>query len=255
MTELPDISIVIPVYKSERTLPVLIKSTVAFLTELAITHEIILVDDCSPDSSWKCITEISKEYPSVRGIRLPKNKGQFLATLIGIERSKGQLIVNMDDDLEHPVSEISSLYNYLKSHENLKVVFGMSQRKYDIKGNCDGVQRVRNLFLNFFWNKYPTDSFRIFRREVVFRDEIFSVTSPMLEIHFKHYVREKFVGYVEVNRNPRLLGTSNYNFFSKIKLFFKYTPYFISKTLCNTQWMNKHSFGIDKNESVEYINF
>lgn len=228
MKELVEISIVIPVYNSEKTLLILVESLELLLNELSITFEIILVDDCSSDSSWNTILSISKNSLFVKGIHLTENKGQFIVTLMGIKNSSGRYIVNMDDDFEHQILEVQNLYDYLKKEQNLKIVFGWDNKKYHLKGEASRLQKIRNEFLNIIWNKYPTDSFRIFRREMVFKEEDFLVKDPMLEIYLKYHVKKSEVGYLDVNFGKRLEGKSGVSFLKKLKMFYKYTPYFTS---------------------------
>ncbi|MCO5249489.1 MAG: glycosyltransferase [Chitinophagales bacterium] len=223
-----EISIVIPVYNSEQSLPIICRQIEELFSEIGLNYEIILVDDNSVDSSWKLIQELSNRYPQIRGIHLSKNKGQFLATLIGIKASKGKYIVNMDDDMEHPVSEIYSLYEKINSSPEVDVVFGMDQSKYEKKGSINHIQHFRNNLLNLIWGKYPTDSFRILRRSIVFKKDKFLVRFPMLEAYLKHTVKEERVAYISSNFQKRTYGKSGVNFIKKLKLFLKYTPSFLS---------------------------
>ena len=82
------ISAVIPVYRSEASLPTLVRRLTAALELLAPNHEIILVDDGSPDGSWKTIVAASSQDQRIRGIRLMRNFGQHNALLVGIRRAR-----------------------------------------------------------------------------------------------------------------------------------------------------------------------
>ncbi|MCZ2393657.1 MAG: glycosyltransferase [Chitinophagales bacterium] len=223
-----DISIVIPVYNSEQSLPIICHQIEELFSKRNLNYEIILVDDNSADLSWKIIQKLSNRDLHIRGIHLPQNKGQFLATLIGIEASKGKYIVNMDDDMEHPVSEIDSLYEKINNSPEIDIVFGMDQSKYEKRGSINHIQHFRNNLLNLIWGKYPTDSFRIFRRSIVFKNDKFLVSFPMFEAYLKYTVKKEKVAFSSSNFQKRTYGKSGVNFVKKLKLFFKYTPSFLS---------------------------
>src|SRR5690606_17884556 len=144
----------------------------------------------------------------IKGINLEKNVGQFQATLIGIKESKGALILNMDDDLEHPVSEIEKMYEIISHNSQIDIVFGMDKEKYSKKGQNSALANLRNKVLNKFLNKYPTDSFRIFRRSLVFEKDkwLLNDYSYMLEIYLRNIVSRDRVTYVDVQYGYRQHG-------------------------------------------------
>lgn len=222
-------SIVIPVFNSGNILPVLIGNIVNYFKELNYSFEILLVDDHSNDNTWEVICSLSKEISTLKSIKLNKNIGQFEATLLGISKSKGKYIINMDDDMEHPPSEIGKLISKIKSNNEFLIVFGMSKDKYVVKGIGEQIPRLRNNILNILWGKYQTDSFRIFKRELVFDGNTFLPKTIILEAYLKHYLNKKHVGYVEVERNRRFGGNSNFGIIKKIKFLIKLSPYFIFK--------------------------
>jgi len=96
------LSVVVPVYGSEKTLPELIRRIDEVLGEEYKPYEIILVNDGSPDNSWSVITSEVERYPSVRGIQLMRNYGQHNALLAGIRSARYEIIVTLDDDLQNP---------------------------------------------------------------------------------------------------------------------------------------------------------
>src|SRR5262249_58659758 len=71
--------------------------------------ELLLVNDASPDDSWKVITELAMRHDYVRGICLQKNFGQHNATMAGLHHARGEIIIVMDDDLQHPPAAIGDL--------------------------------------------------------------------------------------------------------------------------------------------------
>ena len=105
------LSIVSPVYRSMDVLPELVAQVKDVLSASAYrdSFEIVLVNDCSPDGSWSVIEHLATENPFVRGISLRKNVGQHNATMAGIRHARGEVIVIMDDDLQHPPAAILDL--------------------------------------------------------------------------------------------------------------------------------------------------
>lgn len=104
----PTVSVVVPVFNAERSLDELI-ARIAGLGASSRVIEIILVDDGSADRSWEVIQALASAHPLVVGVALSRNYGQHPALLAGIQRAKGDLIVTMDDDLQHRPEDIRLL--------------------------------------------------------------------------------------------------------------------------------------------------
>ncbi len=216
----PDISIVVPVYKSAGILPELVNRLSQALTE--INHEIILTDDCSPDESWKVIKSLSKEFSNVHGIRLGKNAGQFMSTLAGISRTQGTYIVTIDDDLEYDPKDVLKLYHRICSGDYY-LVFGIAPAKYKIQHQNPLFAYTRNRFINFIWKKFPTDSFRIFHRNTMFDSDGKFVPKIHFEAFVNHYISADRVAYEEVSYHQRYEGSSNHSLPEKVRIFIKYS--------------------------------
>ncbi len=125
MSHLPavnSISVVIPVYNSADIMPELVRQLCELLPSMAADHEIILLNDGSKDSSWELIRNISRETPNVRGINMMRNYGQHNALLCGIRAARFETVITMDDDLQHPPTEIPRLL--AKLAEGYDVVYG-----------------------------------------------------------------------------------------------------------------------------------
>jgi glycosyltransferase involved in cell wall biosynthesis len=121
------VSVVIPVYNSTATLRPLTQRLVAIFTQLAVVYEVIFVNDGSRDASWEQIEALSGEYAQVRGFDLLRNYGQHNALLCGIRAARYEVIVTMDDDLQHPPEEIPTLL--AKLAEGYDVVYGAPRQK------------------------------------------------------------------------------------------------------------------------------
>jgi len=112
----PEISIVVPVYRSERILAHLAEQVLLAMqaADAGNAFELILVNDASPDGSWDVIRALSAQHAFVRGICLAKNFGQHNAIMAGLNHARGDVIVVMDDDLQHPPQSIMSLVNAVR---------------------------------------------------------------------------------------------------------------------------------------------
>lgn len=104
-----DISVVVPVYGGTDALPELRERLDAAVRGLELNYELILVDDRGQVSAWPMIESLSRDHPEVIGIRLSRNFGQHAATICGIGKARGEWIVTMDDDIEHPPEAIGAL--------------------------------------------------------------------------------------------------------------------------------------------------
>lgn len=121
----PTCSVVIPVYNSQPTLPVLVERLEEVLCGLTPCFEVVLVNDGSEDESWQVIYDLTEQYRWVKGINLMRNYGQHNALLCGIRAARYETIVTMDDDLQHPPEEIGKLLDKLA--EGYDVVYGTPQ--------------------------------------------------------------------------------------------------------------------------------
>jgi len=119
------ISVVIPVFNSEATLSELIETLGRVLGQVADQYELVLVNDGSRDGSWNEINRLSSAYTWIHGINLMRNYGQHNALLCGIRAARNEVVVVMDDDLEHPPDEIRKLLR--KLDEGYDVVYGVPQ--------------------------------------------------------------------------------------------------------------------------------
>ena len=105
----PVISIVSPVYKAEKIIPLLVERIENAVSKITADYEIILVEDGSPDLSWSAVEHIAKANTRVKGIKLSRNFGQHPAIMAGLSKAKGEWIVVMDCDLQDQPEEIQKL--------------------------------------------------------------------------------------------------------------------------------------------------
>src|SRR6266404_4218790 len=127
------ISVVTPVYNGEASVGELCRRLAEVLPRIAAQHEVILVNDGSRDRSWETISELCSRSPVVRGLNLMRNYGQHNALLCGIRAARYDLVVTMDDDLQHPPEEIPRLlarlaHTVARSIHTLSVSFSVHRR-------------------------------------------------------------------------------------------------------------------------------
>jgi polyisoprenyl-phosphate glycosyltransferase len=105
------LSIVIPVYRSQSILAKLVEEVERSMEieGLIGQFELLFVNDASPDESWQVILDLAVSHDFVRGISLRKNFGQHNATMAGLNHARGKIVIIMDDDLQHPPTEIGNL--------------------------------------------------------------------------------------------------------------------------------------------------
>jgi glycosyltransferase involved in cell wall biosynthesis len=120
------LSIVVPVYKGETLIEPLVAQLNKIVPEVANNYEIILVNDGSPDNSWPVIQRLVQKYPCVRGICMMRNYGQHNATLCGVRAAQYEVVITMDQDLQHPPEEIPLLL--AKLEEGYDVVYGAPRK-------------------------------------------------------------------------------------------------------------------------------
>lgn len=105
----PDVSIVVPVYNGATALAELRERVAKAMQASGYHHELILVDDRGQPQTWPAIQALASRNPEVIGVRLSRNFGQHAATICGIGCARGEWIVTLDDDLEHPPESIPAL--------------------------------------------------------------------------------------------------------------------------------------------------
>lgn len=115
------ISIVIPAYRSEKSVGAVVERLLAVLPSVVPEYEIILVEDGSPDDTWGTLEALAAQHERVRAIRFMRNFGQHNALLCGVLHAQYNLCVTMDDDAQHPPEHIATLVAALGTFD---VVYG-----------------------------------------------------------------------------------------------------------------------------------
>ena len=104
------LSVVIPAYCEQETVPVAAAQITALLAQENIPHELIFVDDGSKDATWVQIEAASKQHEAVRGVRFSRNFGKEAAIFAGLQHAKGDCVAVIDCDLQHPPEKLIEMY-------------------------------------------------------------------------------------------------------------------------------------------------
>lgn len=206
-----DVSIVIPCYRSEKTVENVVEELKeTFKQRQEISYEIILVNDNSPDGVWNVIRDIVRRNTNIRGVSLAKNFGQHAAIMAGLRETKGNIVLSVDDDGQIPVDEIFLLIDKLLT--DYDVVYGVYPKAQKSFLRSFGTW-VNNKMTEIMLDKpkgLRTTSFWGARRFVI--DEILCYRNPYPYMTGLILRCTKNIGIVEVNHRKRAYGQSGYNF-------------------------------------------
>lgn len=125
-----DISVVVPLYNEEESLPELYAWIERVMDAHHFTYEVIFVNDGSTDHSWQVIEELSRKSKEVKGIKFRRNYGKSPALFCGFEKAEGDVVITMDADLQDSPDEIPELYRMI-TEEGYDLVSGWKQKRYD----------------------------------------------------------------------------------------------------------------------------
>ena len=206
-----NISVVIPVYKSEGCLQELYRRLVEFLEKNSGQFEIIMVEDGGGDRCWEIIRGMAETDKRLNGIRLIRNFGQHNALLCGIRAARHEIIVTLDDDLQHPPEEIPKLLDKLS--EGYDVVYGIPQRKQhglwrNIASQTAKIAMQKAMGVRMASN---ITAFRAFRTQL--RNAFVDYRGPFVSIDALLSWGTKRFTIVSVEHNVRRSGKSNYTFY------------------------------------------
>jgi glycosyltransferase, group 2 family len=125
-----DITVVIPLYNEEESLPELHAWIRRVIEEHKFSYEIVFVNDGSTDRSWDVIEDLVKKDPNVKGIKFRRNYGKSPALYCGFAEAEGDVVITMDADLQDSPDEIPELYRMIME-EGYDLVSGYKQKRYD----------------------------------------------------------------------------------------------------------------------------
>ncbi len=225
----PFLSVVSPVYKAEKIIPLLIQRIENSISRITTNFEIVLVEDGGPDNSWEVIEAIAKTNSKIKGVKLSRNFGQHPAIMAGLSQAKGEWIVVMDCDLQDKPEEIEKLYD--KALEGFDIVLAKRKNRKD-----SFFKKITSLFFSKIYG-YFTDTeydnevanFGIYHKRVV--QSILEIPDAIK--FFPLFV--KFVGYnstsIIVEHAERAEGSTSYSFAKLLSLAFNTIISFSNKPL------------------------
>jgi glycosyltransferase involved in cell wall biosynthesis len=130
MDKVLDISVIVPLFNEEESLPELVSWIDRVMLENKFSYEIIAVDDGSRDRSWQVLTELRASFPALKAVRFRRNHGKAAALNTGFRAAKGMVVITMDADLQDSPDEIPELYQMV-STGGFDLVSGWKKKRYD----------------------------------------------------------------------------------------------------------------------------
>ena len=206
-------SIIIPVYKSTKSLEVIASEVNELQKGMEYNFEIIFVND-SPFylDTDTTLRNLEKEYENVRVFTMRRNLGQQFAVLCGMKQAKGDYIMTMDDDLQHPVKEIPKLISSFHDNPNLEAIFAVpnfKERRHDLWRNVGSyfINKVDTIFLKKPKGLYKS-SFRIMT--VSLTQAIVNNYNAMPAVSSLIIYTTDKIKNIEIEHNSRQYGKSNF---------------------------------------------
>ncbi|HNW88974.1 MAG TPA: glycosyltransferase family 2 protein [Bacteroidales bacterium] len=206
-----DLSVVIPLYNEEESLPELCEWIKKVVEEQKYSYEIILVDDGSNDSSWSIIEKLSKENLNIKGVKFRRNYGKSAALNVGFEISQGDVVITMDADLQDSPDEIPGLYKMIKE-DSYDLVSGWKKVRHDPSLS----KNIPSKFYNWMTSKMSgvklhdhNCGIKSYRRNVVKSIEVYGEMHRYIPVIAK-WAGFKKIGEKVVEHRKRKYGTTKF---------------------------------------------
>ena len=223
-----DFSILIPVYNSEQSLPLVLEGVRKVFAENGLSYEFVLVDDGSPDGVWSVI---ENEYGKgdVCAISFLRNHGHSVAMKRGLEFCRGEWVVTMDDDLQHPPSELPKLINATRESGDMDVIMGSYSAERGELHRTLG-SRLFQWVLNWSFDVpegVTMTSFRAIHRRVVDQLVARNLSSPHASIMILSCTDR--IRNIDVERHDRRFGQSGMKLGRSISII-------MDNVILNSEW-------------------
>jgi glycosyltransferase involved in cell wall biosynthesis len=208
----PQISVIIPLYNEEESLPELHAWIKKVMNENHLSYEIWLMDDGSNDHSWQVIQKLSEADPHVHGIRFRRNYGKSAALNEGFDHCNGDVVITMDADLQDSPDEIPGLYKMI-TEDGLDVVSGWKKKRHDPISKTIptklfnwATRKMSGIYLHDF-----NCGLKAYRYEVVKSIEVYGEMHRYIPVIAKNAGFKK-IGEKEVQHRARKYGTTKFGF-------------------------------------------
>lgn len=205
-----DISVVVPLYNEEESLPELVSWIRRVMDEHKFSFEIVLVDDGSNDSSWAVIEDLSGQYTFIKGIKFRRNYGKSAALHTAFQVVKGDVVITMDADLQDSPDEIPELFRMIKE-DGYHLVSGWKKKRYDpISKTIPSklFNRTVRIFTGIKLHDFNC-GLKAYRREVIKSIEIFGEMHRYIPVLAKQ-AGFKRIGEKVVQHQERKYGVTKF---------------------------------------------
>jgi len=204
-----DLSIVVPIYNEEESLPFLVNQLLESLKPMEETFELVLVNDGSSDNSAEIIRQLSFDIPELVGVLLRKNYGQTAAMAAGFDISSGEIVITLDGDLQNDPKDIPLLVN--KIREGFDLVSGWRFRRQDAAISRKLPSKIANRLIGKVTGVRLNDygcSLKAYRKEVLTDMRLYGELHRFLPVLAN--IEGARITEVKVNHRARQFGTSKY---------------------------------------------
>ncbi len=212
-----DISVVVPLYNEEESLPELMGWVDRVMRQHSLSYEVIMVDDGSSDNSWQVVEQLRESYDTLRGISFSRNYGKSAALYCGFAAAEGEVVITMDADLQDSPDEIPELRRMILE-EGYDLVSGWKRKRYDPIG-----KRWPSKFFN--WTARRASGIKLhdfncglkaYRRKVVKAIEVYGEMHRFIPILAKQAGFRR-IGEKVVEHRARKYGESKFGLERMVK--------------------------------------
>lgn len=205
-----DISIVVPLYNEDESLPELESEIRQVMEANGYDYEIIMVNDGSTDRSWEVLNEIRAKNPRVKGVRFQRNYGKSAALHVGFQKAMGDVVITMDADLQDRPQHIPEFYRMVKE-EGYDVVSGWKQKRKDpiSKTLPTKLYNAVNRWVNGVSLHDMNCGFKSYKRQVVKSIEVYGEMHRYIPVIAKAAGFRK-IGELKVEHIARKYGVTKF---------------------------------------------
>lgn len=206
-----DISIVVPLFNEEESLPHLIDWIEKVMDREGYSYEVLLIDDGSNDKSWSVAEQLIKKNDSIKGIKFRRNYGKSAALNVGFEHCQGDVVITMDADLQDSPDEVPELYKMIME-EGYDLVSGWKKKRYDSKLSKNIPSKLFNSTTRLFTGIKLHDfncGLKAYKKDVVKSIEVYGEMHRYIPVIAKWAGFNK-IGEKVVQHRKREFGTTKF---------------------------------------------